>query len=141
MGAEYQVNFVRAFYFCQDAVDAFDDGGDVVGMVVEMVNYVYRGSWSVLAIPFVEAASGRGERIVRIEREKDQLVVRLAVEGGDGLSRVGVPIAHGDDGASGNVGFESRFESAGLLFGEAANGRAAADFGVVLADYFGAGGG
>ena len=33
---------------------------------------------------------------------------------------------------------ESDFEGAGLFFGEAANGRAAADFGIVLADHFGA---
>ena len=39
------------------------------------------------------------------------------------------------------MGLESRFEGAGLLFGEAANGRSATDFHVMLADDFRAGGG
>src|SRR5579863_8296463 len=52
-----------------------------------------------------------------------------------------MPVTHRYDGAGGNVRLESGFERAGLLFREAANGGTAADFHVVLADYFGARGG
>src|SRR5580658_3773525 len=52
-----------------------------------------------------------------------------------------MPVPHGNDAAGGNMRFESDFEGAGLLFGQAANGRGAANFQVMLADYFGALGG
>ena len=78
---------------------------------------------------------------MRVEREQDEFIVGLAIQRGDGFGSVGVPVAHGDEGASGNMGLESRFERAGLLFGEAANGRSATDFHVMLADDFRAGSG
>src|ERR1700722_7668025 len=48
-----------------------------------------------------------------------------------------MPVAHGDNGAGGNVRPQGVFQGARLLFGEAANGRATADFHVVQADDFG----
>ena len=46
----------------------------------------------------------------------------------------GMPIAHGDDGARRNVRAQGVFERFPLLLGEPADRRAAANFGVVLAD-------
>src|SRR5271155_5901424 len=87
------MDVVGVFYFCQDAVDAFDDGGDVVRVIVEMVDDFYGCRRFELAIPFVEAAAGGGEGIVRVERQQDELVVRLAVQRRYRFSGVGMPRA------------------------------------------------
>ena len=97
----------------------------------------FHGSFRlVLAIPFLQAAAGGRERIMRIKRQQNEFVIRLALERGDGLGSAGMPIAHGDNGARGKVRSQSHFQGTRLLLGKTANGRATANCGVVLADHF-----
>ena len=120
---------------------ALDDSGHVVRMIEEMVDQMNRHFRLVEAVPFLQAAAGGGKGIVRVERQQHELVEGRAVERGDGLRSVRTPVAHGHDGARGNMRAQRRFESARLLLREAANRRASADFGVCCADGFRARGG
>ena len=131
--AEDQMHFLGIGKLVQNAVDALDDSGDVVGMIEEMIDHMHGDARLVEAVPFLQAAAGGGEGIVRIERKQHQFVVGRAFQRCDGLFGAGMPVAHGHDGARGNVQAQRRFEGLGLPLGEAPDGRASADFGIVLA--------
>src|ERR1700678_2668525 len=76
-------------------------------MIVEMVDEFYgrlRAGLvlqlgAVLAVPFAQAAAGGGEGIVWIERQQNQFVVGFAFQRGYRFRGVGMPVAHGHDGA------------------------------------------
>lgn len=145
VGAEDEMDAGGIWKRGEDGVDALDDGGDVAGMVVKMVDGAdgdFRIGF-VEAVPFLEAAAGGGEGIVRVEREEDEFVGRRAGgDRGDGFGCVWMPVAHGDVDAGVDFSCDERgLEGGRLLLGETADGRTASYFSVVLSDDFGASGG
>ena len=97
-----------------------------------MIDQMDRDFRLVKTVPFLQAAAGGREGIVRIKRQQNQFVKGAAFQRSDRLSRVRMPVTHGHNRASRNVGQERRFDRPRLLFGKPANRRAAANRGVIL---------
>ena len=135
------MHFFRVRKLVQNAVDPLDDSGNVVGMIEEMVDHLNRDPGLIEAIPFLEAAAGRGERIVRIKRKQHQLVERGAFQRLDRLFGVRMPIAHRHDRARRYVDSQSSLERLRLPLGQPPDRRATADFSVMLAHTLRASGG
>src|SRR5581483_3947753 len=86
--------------------------------------------------PLVQAAAGSGARVLGIERKKHHGVAIRGIQGGDGLFRKRMPVAHGNE-APGihTAGLQACLQRPRLLFGELPDGRSAADDLVVVADF------
>src|SRR4051794_35626402 len=60
----------------QRAIDSLDDGVDVSGVLVKLVHYVHAGTPAVRtkpARPLVEATPGGCLRVLRVQRQQDQI--------------------------------------------------------------------
>ena len=94
------------------------------------------------AAPFVEAAPGRGARILGIERQEHDFVAIRRAQLFDCFSREGMPVAHGHETVGVDaIGPELLLERIGLLLGEAPDGRGSSDGGIVVLHFLGTRGG
>ena len=142
MRAENEMNAGGIGEVAEARRDAFGERLNIERMIVEFFDRVhFRGvrggsGWAIETRPFLHAADGGGERILRIEREEDQIVQGRGADGGDGFAREGMPIAHGYEtfrvAASIASGGERALEGSSLALGEQANWGTAADRGVMI---------
>src|SRR5271155_2807529 len=102
-------------------------------MVVEMIDEMHGDFRLIEALPFLQAAASGGKRILRVKRQKDEFLEWQSFESSDCFGSIRMPVAHGHNRARGDVRAQGRLESPRLLLRKAADGRSAADFGVVLA--------
>src|SRR5580698_10322656 len=79
--------------------------------------------------------------MLRIQRQQDDLVALRGLQLRDRLGGKWMPVTHGHEAACVQTLLRQLcFEREGLLLGEAADGRASADRGVVVLHFMGAGG-
>ena len=115
--AKEEMHLIWIWQFLKDAIHTLHNGGDVIGMVVEVVNDMHRDLRLIQPVPFLQAASGGSERIVRIKRQEDEFVKWRALESGDSFLRVGVPVTHRDNRSRRDVRAKFRLQRLGLLLG------------------------
>src|ERR1700722_8522884 len=90
---------------------------------------------AVNTAPFFQTAERGGLGIVRVKREKDELVEAVGFfYGGDGVFRERLPVTHRSDGDGIDVRTDRGDEFAALAFGEEGDRRAPADLAVAQGD-------
>src|SRR5581483_9073463 len=83
--------------------------------------------------PLIQAAAGSGARVLGIKRKKHHGVAIRGIQGGDGLFRKRMLVAHGNEAARVHaVPLQACLQRPRLLFGESAEGRSAANHLVVV---------
>src|SRR5260370_15488562 len=135
------MRFARPLELAEAERDLLDERFDIERVVVESFDDAHRGrgnSRTIETPPFAEAASCGGKRKLRIERQKDKFVQRLAVDFRNSFLSQRVPVAHGDGHARVDRRAESSSERARLTFGQHTDGRMSADSIVVMRHVLGA---